>query len=502
MQRPEEFQVRLDKVRKLRERGIEPYAYRFDKTHTARQIKENFEELEGKEVKFAGRIITKRIMGKSLFATLRDETEDIQIYVKKGETENPFEDETGNVAKAFNRYFDIGDIIGVEGTVFKTNTGEITILVKRFRMLTKGLLPLPDKWHGVKDPELQYRQRYVHLITDREALERFRKRALLMKAVREFFEGEGFMELDTPTLQPVYGGATATPFETYSRALDTKLYLRIANELYLKRLLVGGFEKVYEIVKNFRNEGIDRTHYPEFLAMEAYAAYWDYHDMMDLAERFLNFLVRRVFGTEELEYQGRRISFELPFRRISFLDELSRVLGRDVESLSEEELRTIAQERGVKVGKDAHRWKIIDKLFDHLVGEHLINPTIVMDHPVAISPFAKKHREKEGRVERFEIYLAGMEVANAFSELNDPIEQRKRFEEQLEMRRRTGDKELPDEIDEDFLTAMEYGMPPAGGIGFGLDRIFMILLNQPSIRDVITFPQLRPKESHGEDSQE
>ncbi len=483
-----EYEVRLEKVEKLRSKGIEPYAYSYEKDFSAKHIKENYEKLEGKRVRFAGRLMTKRAMGKTLFATLRDETDDIQIYIKKDETENPFEDETSNVAKAFNRYFDPGDIVGVEGEVFKTKTGEITILVRKFQMLSKCLRPLPDKWHGLKDPEMQYRERYLHLITDRKAVERFRRKAMIVRKTREFFEREGFIEIDTPTLQPVYGGANAVPFITYSEALETKLYLRIANELYLKRLLVGGFEKVYEIVKNFRNEGIDRTHYPEFLAMEAYAAYWDYEDMMELAQNYLNFLVREVFGSEEVE----GLSFKLPFRKLSFYEALEEALGKDVRELSDEQLFQLAESMGISVDS-RNRWKVIDKLFDELVGTKLKHPTIVKDHPMELSPLAKKHRNKEGVVERFEIYLNGMEVANAFSELNDPLEQRDRFLKQLEMRKKTKDKELPDEIDEDFLKALEYAMPPAGGIGFGLDRIAMILLGVPSIRDVIPFPQLRPK---------
>ncbi|MEO0144448.1 MAG: lysine--tRNA ligase [candidate division WOR-3 bacterium] len=488
--KPEEFFIRLKKVEELRELGIEPYAYKFHKNFSAKYLKENFEKLQNEEIKFAGRIMSVRIMGKALFATLRDETEDIQIYIKTGETENPFN--IDNVAKAFDKYIDIGDIIGVEGKLFKTHTGEITIFVKKFQILSKCLLPLPDKWHGLKDIELQYRERYLHLIVDREAIETFKKKSKIIKLTREFFENNGFIEIDTPILQPIYGGANATPFETYSNALDTKLYLRIANELYLKRLIVGGYERVYEIIKNFRNEGIDKSHYPEFLALEAYLAYADYYDMMEISENYLNFIVKNVFNSEEIEYQGNIISFKLPFKRISYIEELKNALGfnpieADIEFLREKAKRYIENVEKMSKGK------IIDKLFDELIGKNLIQPTIVMDHPIETSPLAKIHRKYKDRVERFEIYLAGFEIVNAFSELNDPIEQRKRFEEQIKLRAMYNDKELPEEIDEDFLNALEYGMPPTGGLGFGLDRICMILLNKTSIRDVIPFPQLKPK---------
>jgi len=489
--KPEEYYIRLKKVEELRKLGFEPYEYKFQKEYSAKYLKEHFEELKDREIKFAGRLMSVRIMGKALFGNLRDETDDIQIYIKTGETENPFKD-IENTAKAFDKFFDIGDIVGVEGKLFKTHTGEITIFVKKFKMLSKCLLPIGDKWHGLKDIETQYRERYLHLIMDRNAIETFKKKFLIIKLTRKFFEDNGFIEIDTPTLQPIYGGANANPFETYSNALETKLYLRIANELYLKRLIVGGFEKVYEITKNFRNEGIDKTHYPEFLAMEAYSAYWDYYDMMELAENYLNFIVKNVFNSEEIEYQGNLISFKIPFKRISYIDELKNALGFNPIEADLEFLREKAKKYISNVEK-LHKGKIIDKLFDEIIGKNLIQPTIVMDHPIEISPLAKIHRKYNDRVERFEIYLAGFEISNAFSELNDPIEQRRRFEEQIKLRAIIEDKELPEEIDEDFLNALEYAMPPTGGIGFGLDRICMILLNKPSIRDIIPFPQLRPK---------
>jgi lysyl-tRNA synthetase class 2 len=392
----------------------------------------------------------------------------------------------------FKKEVDTGDIIGLKGKVFKTKTGEITILAEEIKILSKCLKPLPEKWHGLKDKEIIYRERYLDLIMNLDSREVFVKRSRIVSFMRKFFDGKGFLEVETPVLQPIYGGAFAKPFETYSNALDTRLYLRIADELYLKRLLVGGFEKVYEISKDFRNEGIDRLHYPEFTMLEAYASYWDYNDMMELTEELFEKLAVEVYGATEIVYQGEIISFKRPFKRISYLDELSAKLGKDPLSLSEEELKKIGMDLGLKNAQKLPATRLIDKIFDALVADHIKDPTFVMDHPVLISPLAKKHREMEGRVERFELFILGVEFANAFSELNDPIDQRKRFEDQVKYRE-AGDEEIPRELDEDFLNAMEYGMPPAGGIGIGIDRVVMLFTNQPSIRDVILFPQLRPK---------
>jgi len=485
----EEFIIRKEKVETLRNLGIEPYPYSFERDHHSVEIKEQFSELENKEVSIAGRIMTKRVFGKLSFAHLRDEKGDIQIAVQSGVTKA-----TNGMdgAEFFKKFIDTGDIVGVKGKVFKTKTGEVTVLAEEIAILSKCLKPLPEKWHGLKDIEVRYRERYLDLIMNLDSREVFVKRSKIIKFIRNFFDEKGFLEVETPILQPVYGGAFAKPFETYSNALDTKLYLRIADELYLKRLLVGGFEKVYEISKDFRNEGIDRLHYPEFTILEAYASYWDYNDMMNLTEELFEGLAKEFLGKEEGEFEGEIISFKRPFKRISYLDELSTKLGKDPLALSESELKEIGIELGLKNAPKLPFNRLLDKIFDALVADHIKEPTFVIDHPTLISPLAKRHREKPQRVERFELFILGIEFANAFSELNDPIDQRKRFEDLIKYRD-LGDEEIPREVDEDFLNAMDYGMPPAGGIGLGIDRIVMLFTGQPSIRDVILFPQLRPK---------
>ncbi|HOK23478.1 MAG TPA: lysine--tRNA ligase [Candidatus Hydrothermia bacterium] len=486
----DEFEIRKEKVEVLRKAGIEPYQYHFEITHQSNAIKEHFDELENKEISIAGRLMTKRVFGKLSFAHIRDENGDIQIAIQQGTTKVHCSDEDG--ASFFKKFVDTGDIIGINGKVFKTKTGEITILVEKLTILSKCLRPIPEKWHGLRDRELIYRERYLDLIMNIESRETFVKRAKIIKLIRSFFDEKGFIEVETPILQPVYGGAFAKPFETYSNALNTKLYLRIADELYLKRLLVGGLEKVYEISKDFRNEGIDRLHYPEFTMLEAYASYWDYNDMMNMTEELMEKLAMEIMGGTEFEYQGEKISLKRPYKKLSYLDELSSKLGKDPLSMGQDELRRVGIELGLPNAKKLPPNRLLDKLFDALVADQIKNPTFVVDHPVLISPLAKKHRKYNDRVERFELFILGVEFANAFSELNDPIAQRERFEEQVRFRD-AGDEEIPKEVDEDFLNAMEYGMPPAGGIGFGIDRIIMLLTNQYSIRDVIVFPQLKPK---------
>jgi lysyl-tRNA synthetase class 2 len=486
----EEFLIRKEKVETLRKTGIEPYQYNFQKSHDSAFIKEHYTEMENQKVNISGRLMTKRVFGKLSFAHLRDAAGDIQIAVQQGTTKIPGTDEDG--ASFFKKYVDTGDIIGISGRVFKTNTGEITVLAEELTILSKCLRPLPEKWHGLKDRELIYREKYLDLMMNLESREVFLKRAKIIKFIRSFLDDRGFVEVETPVLQPVYGGAFAKPFETYSNALDTKLYLRIADELYLKRLLVGGLEKVYEISKDFRNEGIDRLHYPEFTMLEAYASYWDYEDMMRMTEDLLEKLSMEIFGSTEFEYQGEKISFRRPFKRLSYIDELASKLGKDPVSLKHSELQKIGADLGLKNAGKLPATRLLDKIFDALVADHIKDPTFVVDHPVLISPLAKKHRRTDTRVERFELFILGVEFANAFSELNDPIDQRQRFEEQIKFRE-AGDEEIPKELDEDFLNAMEYGMPPAGGIGFGIDRIVMLFTNQYSIRDVILFPQLKPK---------
>ncbi len=485
---PEEYEVRKRKREELQNLGIEPYAYRFPVSHHSREIKEQFETLEGQAVRIAGRLISKRVFGNLIFAHLRDESGEIQIAFEKKTTASPVPDMAST--KFVKKYVDLGDILGVEGEVFKTKTGEITVRVHQFVILTKGLRTLPEKWHGLQDPEIRYRQRYLDMIANPDVRERLKQASQILQNIRQFFLDHGFHEIDTPILQPIYGGAFARPFETFSHALNTKLYLRISDELYLKRLLVGGFERVFEFSRDFRNEGIDRLHYPEFTILEAYAAYWDYMDMLDLVEELLHTLAVRVWGSEKGTYRGQTLDFSRPFARIDFIESLTEKVGANPLDLPDDDLRAVAQKHGVNPNHPRH--KIIDKLFDQLVGETLIQPTFVLDHPLLLSPLAKRHREKPNRVERYELYVAGMELVNAFSELNDPVDQRQRFEEQLQLRA-SGDLEVPLEIDEDFLTALEYGMPPAGGIGIGIERLLMILLDQPNIRDVIPFPQLRPK---------
>jgi len=484
MEKPEEYFLRIKKLEEIRKNGINPYPYYFDTDAKIEEIKSNYENFENRDVKIAGRLKAVRDFGKALFADLLGEIDWIQIYLKK----DSIGDDKFNF---FKKYIDIGDIIGISGKVMKSRTGEITIFVNDYTLLTKSLMPLPEKYHGLKDKEKRYRQRYLDFIVNKNAKEIILKRTEIIDAIREFLNNNGFVEFETPVLQPIYGGATARPFITYANALDTKLYLRISNELYLKRLIVGGFERVYEFSKDFRNEGIDRTHYPEFTLLEGYIAYKDYFFLMDFMEKLFTFLIDKVFKKEKIEFDGKEISFKTPFKRIYFLDSLSEVVGIEIKKENEEKIREKGVEKGVYEVKNLPYHKMIDKLFDELIGRNLWEPTFVCDHPIEISPLAKKHREKDGCVERFELFVAGIEIVNAFSELNDPIDQRKRFEEELKYKN-LGDEEAH-VIDEDFLTALEVGMPPTAGFGIGIDRLCMILLNAENIREVISFPQLRPK---------
>jgi len=484
MEKPEEYFLRVKKLEEIRKNGINPYPYFFNANAKIEEIKSNYENFENKDVKIAGRLKAVRDFGKALFADLLGELDWIQIYLKKdsiGEDKFNF----------FKKYIDIGDIIGINGKVMKSRTGEITIFVSDYTLLTKSLLPLPEKYHGLRDKEKRYRQKYLDFIMNEKSKEILLKRTKIIDAIRGFLNNNGFVEFETPILQPIYGGATARPFITYANALDTKLYLRISNELYLKRLIVGGFEKVYEFSKDFRNEGIDRTHYPEFTLLEGYIAYKDYFFLMDFIEKLFTFLIDKVFKNERIEFDGREICFKIPFKRIYFLESLSEVLGIEIKKENEEKIREKGIEKGIYEVKNLPYHKMIDKLFDELIGRNLWEPTFVCDHPIEISPLAKKHREKEGCVERFELFVAGIEIVNAFSELNDPIDQRKRFEEELKYKN-LGDEEAH-VIDEDFLTALEVGMPPTAGFGIGIDRLCMILLNAENIREVISFPQLKPK---------
>ncbi len=423
-------------------------------------------------------------MGKSVFAHMQDEFGQVQIYVKK---DNVSED----AWKLFDKA-DIGDIFGVSGTLFVTHKGERSIAVKELALLAKSLRPLPEKWHGLQDKETRYRRRYLDMIANPEVKEIFRKRSQLIRAVRDFLDDEGFLEVETPVLQPIYGGAAAKPFVTHHNKLDVDLYMRVADELYLKRLIVGGFEKVWEFCKDFRNEGMDRNHNPEFTMVELYWAYADYNDVMDLYQRMILSVAQRVLGNTTLQFEDHTIELAGDWKRIRLLDSIKDAVGEDISAMSEPDLRKFCERIGVKVEGVVGKGKLIDELFSERVEPHLIQPTFITDYPVELSPLAKPHRSMPGLTERFEVFIAGMELGNAFSELNDPIDQKERFLRLIEMAK-AGDEEAPAVLDEDYIFCLEHGMPPTGGLGFGIDRLAMLLLNQHSIRDVILFPQMKPE---------
>ncbi|MCH7761171.1 lysine--tRNA ligase [candidate division TA06 bacterium] len=475
---------RIRKLERLKEKKIQPYPYNFKLTHSTKEIHENFDSLSSQKerVRVAGRILSIRDHGRSTFAHILGEKGRLQIYLK--------EDRLGKERYSDIRLFDIGDFIGVSGEVFRTQKGEVTVLGEEVSLLAKSLRPLPEKWHGLKDKELRYRRRYLDLIMNEKSREVFRRRSQIIQVTRRVLENKGFIEVETPVLQPQYGGAFATPFTTYHKALDNQLYLRIADELYLKRLLVGGFERVYEISKDFRNEGIDTHHQPEFTQLEAYQAYADYKDVMNLVEEIFLEVARELSGEETVPYQGKTLSFSQPWKRLSFFQGLKESCGEDLKGMNEEGVRKVCARFGLEVKPNASRGKLLDQLFSERVQPHLIQPTFVLDHPKEISPLAKIHREDKELVERFEPVIAGLEIGNAFSELNDPLDQRERFLEQTRLREEKGDEEAQ-VLDEDFLMALEYGMPPTGGLGLGIDRMVMIFTDSPSIRDVILFPQMR-----------
>jgi len=475
---------RLEKLDRLAEQGP-VYPYRFDRTHRSTEIRAAAAELmaAGTRIRYAGRLMAKRGMGKTLFAPLDDEWGRLQVYFKK-------DDLGADRFKQVQKLFDLGDLVGVEGHLFETRTGELTIAVADFQLLAKAIRPLPEKYHDMS-VELKSRRRYLDLAMNLETRERFRRRAEIIALLRAQLDGEGFLEVETPVLQPLYGGATARPFVTRHNALDMELYLRIADELYLKRLIVGGLDRVYEIAKDFRNEGMDRTHNPEFTMLEAYAAYWDYHDMMDLAERMLRGLGERFGDGGKVTYGEHTVDFSQPFARVRFLDALAGVVGEDPRALDDAALRGLAARHGVKVREGLGRDRVLDEMFSALVEPQLVQPTFVMDHPKELSPLAKDHRSEPGLVERFELFVCGFELANSFSELNDPREQRRRFEAQAALL--AGGDDEAQQLDEDFLEALEHGMPPTGGIGFGVDRLVMLLTDCHSIRDVLLFPAMRPE---------
>jgi len=478
------IQGRLEKLERLAE-AAPPYPYRFDRTHRSHEARAASEQLlaEQTRIRYAGRLMAKRGMGKTMFAPVDDEWGRLQVYFRK--------DDLGEERfLRAQKLLDLGDIIGVEGFLFETRTGELTIHVEDFTLLAKALRPLPEKYHDMS-VELKSRRRHLDLAMNLESRERFRLRSAMITEMRRFLDDAGYLEVETPALQPLYGGATATPFVTRHNALDMELYLRIADELYLKRCIIGGLDRVYEIAKDFRNEGMDRTHNPEFTMLEAYAAYCDYHDMMDLAEGLLRRLGERFGDGGKVAYGEHTIDLTRPFARLRFMDALAEATGADLSGLDDTALASLAADRGVRLKPGLGRDRILDELFSSLVEPGLIQPTFVMDHPRELSPLAKEHREAAGLVERFELFVCGFELANSFSELNDPREQRRRFEAQMRLAA-AGDDEAQ-QLDEDFLEAMEHGMPPTGGIGIGVDRLVMLLTDCHSIRDVLLFPAMRPE---------
>ena len=485
--------------------GIEPYpAPLYPVSHFATPIKEKFADENKDEfgdVCIAGRIMSVRDMGKANFAVIQDSTGRIQLYIRRDDI-CPTDDKS-LYDIVWKKLIDIGDIIGVKGFVFKTKTGETSIHVKELTLLTKSLKPLPivkeaegQTFDAVTDPEFKYRQRYADLVINPELKETFVKRTLLINAIRDFLNKRGAIEVDTPVLQTIPGGAAARPFITHHNALDIPMYLRIANELYLKRLIVGGFDWVYEFSRNFRNEGMDRTHNPEFTVLEFYVAYKDYLWMMEITEQLMEAVAIAVNGTTKVMQDGREIDFKAPYRRISMYDAIQEYAGVDISKMNEKQLRDTCRQLHVHVDDTMGKGKMIDELFSDKCEKHFVQPTFLIDYPVEMSPLTKKHRSKQGLVERFELLVNGKEIANAYSELNDPVDQRERFEEQVKLMER-GDLEAMF-IDYDFLRALEYGMPPTSGIGFGIDRICMLLLNQPSIQDVLLFPMMRPEKMNDE----
>jgi lysyl-tRNA synthetase class 2 len=489
--------VRREKLSKLRALGINPYpADLFPVTHTTNNIKTNFKE--GLNVVVAGRLMRKKVQGKAAFTELQDSEGRIQVYFNRDEICTD-EDKTA-YNEIFKKLLDLGDFIGVEGELFNTQVGEKTILVKKFKLLSKALKPLPlpktdaegNTYDEFNDPEMRYRQRYADLAVNPHVKEVFVKRTKLFNAMREFFNGAGYFEVETPVLQPIAGGAAARPFVTHHNSLDIPLYMRIANELYLKRLIVGGFDGVYEFSKNFRNEGMDRTHNPEFTAMEIYVAYKDYNWMMAFCEQLLEHCAIAVNGTTKATFGGHEIDFKAPYARVTMTDAIKEFTGFDITGKSEEELRAAAIEMGIDVDKSMGKGKLIDEIFGEKCEGNYIQPTYITDYPKEMSPLSKEHRNNADLTERFELMVCGKEIANAYSELNDPIDQRERFEAQLKLADR-GDDEATQFIDEDFLRALEYGMPPTSGMGIGMDRLIMFLTNNASIQEVLFFPQMKPE---------
>ncbi|MGE5589214.1 MAG: lysine--tRNA ligase [Bacillota bacterium] len=476
--------VRREKLDKLQAMGVEPFGQAYQRTHSAREVVEQFESLEGQTVSLAGRLTAIRSHGKASFADLQDQSGRIQVYFKK--------DVVGDAAYDLFEMLDLGDIVGIRGSVLKTKRGEISVQVTELTLLSKALRPMPEKWHGLKDVELRYRQRYADLIANPEVRETFIIRTKVVRAIRNYLDGLGFYEVETPVLATIAGGTTARPFKTHHNALDLPLYMRIATELYLKRLVVGGFEKVYEIGRVFRNEGISTKHNPEFTLLELYEAYSDYEGIMTLTENLISHVAQEVLGTQHIIYQGHEVDFTPPWPRARMLDLVKEHAGVDFsQTNTDEEARAAARQAGLTVAPNATYGQALDEVFSEFVEPKLTGPMFVMDYPVEISPLAKRRSDNPRLTYRFEAFLAGRELANAFSELNDPIDQRGRFEQQMEERARGNDE--AHEMDEDFLRALEYGMPPTGGLGIGIDRLCMVFAGVDSIRDIILFPLMRPR---------
>ncbi|AWZ49580.1 lysine--tRNA ligase [Clostridiaceae bacterium 14S0207] len=485
----EQMAQRVEKLKELQEQGKDPFdVYTVEVTHSSKEVKDNFEELEGKDVTVAGRLMSKRVHGKAGFSDLHDRYGKLQMYIKL--------DDVGEEKLKEFKTFNVGDLLAVTGSVFKTKTGEVSIHIKDFQLTCKSIRPLPEKWHGLKDPDLRYRHREVDVIMNPKVKQTLENRSSIMRYIREYLDNRGFMEVETPILSPIASGAAARPFMTHHNALDIDMYLRIATELYLKRLIVAGFEKVYDMGKNFRNEGIDVRHNPEFTMIELYEAYADYNDMMEITENMIAYVAEKVLGTTKISYEGTEIDLTPPWRRVTMEDAVKEYSGVDFTQIkTDEEAQAIAVEKHLEFKKDIKfctKGDILNALFEEYAEDKMIQPTFICDYPVEISPLTKKKRGNSEYTERFEGFIFGREVCNSYSELNDPIVQRERFMQQLK------ERELGDDeaylIDEDFMYALEVGMPPTGGLGIGIDRIIMFLTDSSSIRDVIPFPTMKPEQ--------
>ena len=478
------IQQRRENLKSLEEQGVPGFGDKFEGTHRASEIQDNFNELEGQEVRLSGRFMSRREHGKALFGDLTDYSGTIQVYLRVNSI--------GEDSFAIFRNFDIADLIGVTGEVFKTRRGEITINVSDFELLAKSLRPLPEKWHGLKDVEVRYRQRYLDLIVNPEVRDIFTKRSKIISSIRRYLDEKEFLEVETPILQPIPGGGNARPFVTHHKTLGRDLYLRIALELYLKKLVVGGFERVYEIGRNFRNEGFSSKHSPEFTMLELYQVNADYEDMMELTENLISGVAEEVLGDKKIEFQGEILDLSPPWKRMTMVEAVREYTGIDFTEITQKRAREAAEEKGVNIKESFSTGEILNEFFEQKVEEHLIQPTFILDYPIEVSPLAKKKNDDPNFTYRFEGFIFGMEIANAFTELNDPVDQRERFEKQV-AQREAGDEEAH-MMDEDFLRALEYGMPPTGGLGIGIDRIIMLLTDTKNIRGVILFPPMRPEE--------